>query len=122
MSGSIKVVNFVVVAQADGSADVIGTVVNSAVEGDSITGLTINNTPVALTALPLEQNKPVIFGGESATTNLKVPVIGAKPGQLVPMTMTFAKAAPVTMSLLVREPTLEFTPTAPATPAAPVTP
>lgn len=115
-SDAVKVRNFLVVAEADGSGSIIGTVVNAADQSDAITSITINNAPVisAPSVLPLAKNVPVIFGGESANATGFVPALGARAGQLVPVTITFANAAPVDFTAVVREPTGEFTPTAPA--------
>lgn len=109
-TGTIKVRNFLVVVQADGSATVIGTAVNSAVESDVITSISVNGQAVSLTPQPLvlNQNAPIIFGGESGNATANVPALGAVAGQLVPVMMTFEKSASVQFSSVVRSATGEF--------------
>lgn len=123
-SGTIKVRNVLIVEQADGTGELLATFVNSGLENDAVTSIVVNNAPVVLSASPLtlEPNKAVIFGGESANASGRIAAVGAKAGQLVPVTISFEKAAPVSMTILIRQATLEFTPTTTPTPTTPTTP
>lgn len=116
-SGTIKLRNFLVVEQMDGSAALVGTVVNSSMadtaEGDAITAITVNGQPATLSTspLPLAADQAVIFGGDSGNATGTIAALGAKAGQLVSMTVSFEKSASIEMTVIVREAAGEFAPT-----------
>jgi hypothetical protein len=103
-SGAIKVRNFVLVAQGDGSAVLVGTVVNQDASEDAISSITANAIAASTTGpLALAQNAPVIFSGDSATTHATFAGLNLTPGQRSDVTVTFGKASEVKLSVLVRE-------------------
>lgn len=111
-SGDIKVRNFLIIDQKDGTGSVIATIVNSGEAADTLEGITIAGQPVAITAssLLLETNKPLIFGGASATATATVPLVGVRAGQIVNIALVFTRSGLVETTALVREPLLEYAP------------
>jgi hypothetical protein len=104
-SGSIYIRDLLLVAQPDGSAALVGTFINEEATADSLTGITVAGIPATLSAstFDLALNTPVIFSGDSANATASVPGLNAKPGTRVEVTLTFAHAAEVKISTLVRE-------------------
>jgi hypothetical protein len=104
-NGSITVRDLLLVAQPDGSAALVGTFINEAATEDSLVGITVNSIPAQLdpTSLPLMQNQPVIFAGDSANATGTVPGLNVSAGNRVEVVVTFAHAEPTTLSAMVRE-------------------
>ena len=103
-SGSIFIRDILLVNQPDGSAALVGTFINEDTSSDALTGITVSGIPVTLSAAPfnLAQNVPVIFSGDSANATGTVPGLNATPGTRVDVVVSFAHAASVTLSALVR--------------------
>ena len=70
-SGSVAIRGLLLVSQPDGSAVLVGTIVNSAADADSIVSIAVGGVAAPITGapLPLAQNAPVIFGGDSANAS-----------------------------------------------------
>ncbi len=102
-SDQLKVRDFFIVAQEDGSGVIVGTIINSANKSDGITSITVNNKPVTLTpALPvLATDTPAIFSGDTANTQGVVPTLGAIAGDRVPVVITFANQAVIKLDALI---------------------
>ena len=101
---NIKVVNLLVVETAEGSGVLVGTLVNSLDQEDALLGVAINGQIASLTGSNvLVKNKPVIFEGPSANIKAVVPILGAKAGQRVQVTMFFARAGEVTVQAIIRD-------------------
>lgn len=101
---NIKVVNLLVVETAEGAGVLVGTLVNSLDQEDALLGVAINGQVATLTGSNvLAKNKPVIFEGPSANIKAVVPVLGAKAGQSVQVTMFFARAGQVTVQAIIRD-------------------
>ena len=101
---NIKVVNLLVVETADGAGVLVGTLVNSLDQEDALLGVAINGQIASLTGSNvLAKNKPVIFEGPSANIKAVVPILGAKAGQRVQVTMFFARAGEVTVQAIIRD-------------------
>ena len=101
---NIKVVNLLVVETAQGAGVLVGTLVNSLDQEDALLGVAINGQVATVTGSNvLAKNKPVIFEGPSANIKAVVPVLGAKAGQSVQVTMFFARAGEVTVQALIRD-------------------
>ena len=101
---NIKVVNLLVVETAEGSGVLVGTLVNSLDQEDALLGVAMNGQIASLTGSNvLAKNKPVIFEGPSANIKAVVPVLGAKAGQRVQVTMFFARAGEVTVQAIIRD-------------------
>ena len=102
-SAEIRLRNVLIVKTATNDAVLVGTLVNWSDETDAITGISINNTPATLSAgsFELVKNKPVIFVGDSANADAYIPGLDKVAGERIPVTFTFATAAPVTVDALV---------------------
>lgn len=111
-SDTVKVRGLLLVATSEESADLIATIVNSGSESDALASIVVNGQPVTITAesLDLETDKPLIFGGESATATGSVALNGVKAGQLVAVELRFVRAGLIETTALVREASLEFAP------------
>jgi hypothetical protein len=102
-SGTLAARNFLLVAQPDGSAALVGTIVNDGGATDYLTGITVNGIATELSSpkFELAANVPVIFAGDSANAVGKVPGLNAKTGVRVPATLTFATGDSMSLNLLV---------------------
>ena len=102
-SAEIRLRNVLIVKTDANDAVLVGTLVSWSDEPDAITGISINNTPATLSApgFELVKNKPVIFVGDSANADAYIPGLSKVAGERIPVTFTFATAAPVTVDALV---------------------
>ena len=101
---NIKVVNLLIVETAAGAGVLVGTLVNSMDQEDTLLGLAINGQVATLTGTnALAKNTPVIFEGPTANAKAVVPVLGAKAGQRVQVTMFFARAGEVSVQVIIRD-------------------
>jgi len=102
-SAEIRLRHVLIVKTATNDAVLVGTVVTWSDESDVITGISINNIPATLSAgrFDLVKNKPVIFVGDSANADAYIPGLTKVAGERIPVTFTFATAAPVTVDALV---------------------
>ena len=101
---NIKVVNLLIVETADGAGVLVGTLVNSMDQEDTLLGLAINGQVATLTGTnALAKNTPVIFEGPRANAKAVVPVLGAKAGQSIQVTLFFARAGEVTVQAIIRD-------------------
>ena len=102
-SAEIRLRNVLIVKTATNDAVLVGTLVSWSDEPDAITGISINNIPATLStgSFELVKNKPVIFVGDSANADAYVPGLSKVAGERIPVTFTFATAAPVTVDALV---------------------
>ncbi len=102
-SAEIRLRNVLIVKTDANDAVLVGTLVSWSDEPDAITGISINNIPATLSAPSFElvKNKPVIFVGDSANADAYIPSLSKVAGERIPVTFTFATAAPVTVDALV---------------------
>ena len=102
-SAEIRLRNVLIVKTITNDAVLVGTLVSWSDEPDAITGISINNIPATLSAgsFDLVKNKPVIFVGDSTNADAFVPGLNKVAGERIPVTFTFATAAPVTVDALV---------------------
>ena len=102
-SAEIRLRHVLIVKTATNDAVLVGTLVSWSDEPDAITGISINNLPATLSAgsFELVKNKPVIFVGDSANADAYIPGLTKVAGERIPVTFTFATAAPVTVDALV---------------------
>ena len=102
-SAEIRLRNVLIVKTATNDAVLVGTLVSWSDEPDAITGISINNIPATLSAgsFDLVKNKPVIFVGDSANADAYIPGLDKVAGERIPVTFTFATAAPVTVDALI---------------------
>ena len=102
-SAEIRLRNVLIVKTDANDAVLVGTLVSWSDEPDAITGISINNIPATLSvgSFELVKNKPVIFVGDSANADAYIPGLNKVAGERIPVTFTFATAAPVTVDALV---------------------
>jgi len=108
--GDIKMLHMLLVKQGDGSAVLVGTVLNNGANPDLITNMTVNGIPaqVAPAALIVTPQTPLIFAGDSANALAVFPGIDVKPGRHVSMEITLRNAGVVKLETLVRDRIGEF--------------
>ncbi|MBM3743892.1 MAG: hypothetical protein FJW46_06335 [Actinobacteria bacterium] len=101
---AIKVRNVKVVALPDGSATLVGFLVNQSDAPDQLVNVTVNNQTALLQGDGiLLRNRPVIFEGDSANAKAKVAILDAKPGYRVPVALYFANGGKLELDALVVE-------------------
>ena len=101
---NIKVVNLLIVETAAGAGVLVGTLVNSLDQEDALLGVAINGQVATVTGSNvLAKNKPVIFEGPSANIKAVVPVLGAKAGESIQITLFFARAGEVSVQAIIRD-------------------
>ena len=102
-SAEIRLRHVLIVKTATNDAVLVGTLVSWSDQPDAITGISIDNIPATLSApgFELVKNKPVIFVGDSANADAYIPGLNKVAGERIPVTFTFATAAPVTVDALV---------------------
>jgi hypothetical protein len=100
----IKIVNFLLVATEDGSAVVVGTILNTGETDDQILGISVAGSQATLTGESiLKPNQPLRFEGDSANAKAVFPLVGAKPGTHVDVTIGFARAGLVNLEVIIRD-------------------
>ena len=100
----ISVTNLLLVATEDGSAVVVGTIINRGTTKDSLVGISVGNVPAALTGeVKLALNEPLRFEGEQATSKAVFNAAGAQAGTNIPLTLSFERAGNVTANVIVRD-------------------
>ena len=100
----IRVSNFLLVATADGSAVVVGHIVNRSEVADELLGISVAGSPAVLTGeTKLATNKPLHFEGELANVKAVFPAVSAIAGTHVDVTIGFARAGLVTVKAIIRD-------------------
>jgi len=102
---NIALRNFVLVTQPDGSAVVVGTVINRGANDDALLGLAISGIQANFSGVStISQNQTIRFEGE--TTNAKAVLVGAnlKAGAHTNLSLFFGNAGEVTFDVLVQNP------------------
>ena len=104
-TSDLKLRGFLVVAQPDGSAVLVGTIVNSNSTPESILGVSINNVLATVTTdlTEISEKVPMIFEGDSANAKAVVPGLGAKAGSTVDISFFFKTAGIITVKAIVRD-------------------
>lgn len=102
---NIRVDSVLLVAQADGSAVLVGTIVNENPTEDSLLSITVGgiNATLPQKTLSLKQNQALRFAGESANASALIPGLNAAPGTRVKVQLSFASAGELTLDAIVRE-------------------
>ena len=100
----IFVANILLVATDDGSAVVVGTIVNYLETPDTLLGISAGGVQANITGeKELRQNQPIRFEGEMATSKAVFPAVGAEPGKYVTVTLAFARAGILTLNAIIRD-------------------
>jgi hypothetical protein len=102
---NLSIANLLLVATEDGSAVLVGTIVNHAAEPDALLGVSAaGGTQAAITG---EQNlltdKPIRFEGDSANAKAVFAGVNATPGKNVTLSLAFARAGVVTIDAIIRD-------------------
>ncbi len=100
----LSITNLLLVATADGSAVVIGTIVNHTATPDALLGISAGGTSATLTGEQnLLQDKPIRFEGDSANAKAVFAGVGASAGKNVTLSLAFARAGVVTVDAIIRD-------------------
>jgi len=101
---NLSISNLLLVATEDGSAVVVGTIVNYMDEADALLGISAAGTTATLTG---EQNllrdKPIRFEGETANAKAVFAGVGAIAGKNVQLQLAFARAGVVAVNVIIRD-------------------
>jgi len=101
---NLSISNLLLVATEDGSAVVVGTIVNYMDEADALLGISAAGTTATLSG---EQNllrdKPIRFEGDSANAKAVFAGVGAVAGKNVQLQLAFARAGVVTVNVIIRD-------------------
>ena len=106
----LRMVNVLLVAQPDGSAVLVGTIVNNGTKNDRISAITANSVDATLTpfAPALNIGGKAVFSGDSANAMAVFPGLDAKIGDRVTVEFTFSGSGKLKVDVLVREKSGEF--------------
>ena len=100
----LSISNILLVATEDGSAVVVGTIVNYADEADALLGISAGGTTATITGEQnLVKNQPIRFEGDSANAKAVFAGVGATPGRNVTLQLAFARAGVVEVSAIIRD-------------------
>ena len=104
-TSNIKIRGFLLVAQPDGSAVLVGTIINANSTPDSLLGISANNVLATVTSESdvISENTPIIFEGASANAKAVIPGLGVKAGNTVDISFFFKTAGVVTVKAIVRD-------------------
>ena len=117
--GDIKLLHILLVAQGDGSAVLVGTMINDGTTPEQLTALYVNGIPASVTPIApvLAPNTPLIFAGETANALAIIPNLNVKAGKHVTMQIGFNRSGSATLDVLVRDRAGEFANVGPALPS-----
>ena len=100
----LSISNLLLVATEDGSAVVVGTIVNHTATPDALLGISAGGATAAISGEQnLVQNQPIRFEGDAATSKAVFKGVGATAGKNVSLTLAFARAGVVTVDVIVRD-------------------
>jgi copper(I)-binding protein len=104
-TSAMKLRGFLLVAQPDGSAVLVGTIINANSKPDSLLGISANNVLATVTneSNVISENIPMIFEGDSANAKAVIPGLGVKAGNTVELSFFFNTAGVVTVKVIVRD-------------------
>ena len=105
--GANKIIlrNFVLVAMPDGSAVVVGTVINRGVNEDALLGLAIPGIQAQFTGnSTIAPNGVITFEGDIANVKAVIPGANLKPGTHADLSLFFGNAGEVTLDVLIQKP------------------
>jgi antitoxin (DNA-binding transcriptional repressor) of toxin-antitoxin stability system len=100
----LAIANLLLVATEDGSAVVVGTIVNHAKTADALLGISAGGTTATLSGEQnLVQDMPIRFEGDSANAKAVFAGVGAIAGRNVTLQLAFARAGVVTVNAIIRD-------------------
>ena len=95
--------NVYVSVSAAGDATLVATIVNQNQTQDALIALAIGQTQIKITPQPVLQNKPVIFGGDSANATATIPAAGLVAGSRIPVSFFFGLGGGIQVDALIVE-------------------
>ena len=103
-NSDIKIRNLVVVTQADGSAVLVGSIVNDGTANDALLRITIGGVPATITAanITLKQNDVLRFEGASANAKAVSDGVNLVAGSNTPVSLFFGTAGAANVNAVVR--------------------
>lgn len=100
----LMIANFLLVATEDGSAVVVGTIINRAPREDALLGIKVGDAIATITGQQnLPQNEPIRFEGDVATSKAVFTGVNAEAGKNVSVTLAFAVAGEVKLNAIIRD-------------------
>ncbi len=101
----VKVAGLLLVAQHDGSAVLVATMVNEGEVQDDLLAIAAGGVmgTLSATSLPMLQNKALRFAGDSANSTAIFPALNIAPGNRVKVQLFFSHAGEMTVDAIVRE-------------------
>jgi hypothetical protein len=100
----LSISNLLLIATEDGSAVVVGTIVNRTATPDALLGISAGGTTAKITGEQnLLQNQPIRFEGDSANAKAVFAGVGAQAGKNVKLSLAFARAGVVTVDVIIRD-------------------
>jgi hypothetical protein len=100
----LSISNLLLVATEDGSAVVIGTIVNYMDEADALLGISAGGITATLSGEQnLVKNQPIRFEGETANAKAVFAGVGAQAGRNIELQLAFARAGVVTVNAIIRD-------------------
>jgi len=104
-TSNLNLRGFLLVAQPDGSAVLVGTIINDNLTDDELLGISANNVLATITATTkvVSQSTPIIFEGDAANAKAVLPAAGIKAGSNIKLSFFFKNAGIVTLKAIVRD-------------------
>jgi copper(I)-binding protein len=104
-TSALKLRGLLLVAQPDGSAVLVGTIINANSTPDLLLGISAQNILATITTESnvISENLPMIFEGNSANAKAVIPGLGIKAGNTVDISFFFEDAGVVTVKAIVRD-------------------
>lgn len=100
----LTIANLLLVATEDGSAVVVGTIINHSQTPDALLGISAGNVQATLSGEQnLAEEKPIRFEGDSANAKAVFKGVGATAGKNVQLQLAFARAGVVTVTAIIRD-------------------
>jgi len=100
----LSISNLLLIATEDGSAVVVGTIVNHTTTPDALLGISAGGTTAKITGEQnLLQDQPIRFEGDSANAKAVFAGVGAQAGKNVKLSLAFARAGVVTLDVIIRD-------------------
>jgi len=100
----LSVSNLLLVATEDGSAVVVGTIVNYMDEAEALLGISAGGITATLSGEQnLVKNQPIRFEGETANAKAVFAGVGAQAGRNIELQLAFARAGVVTVNAIIRD-------------------
>jgi len=100
----IRIRNLVVVTQPDGSAVLVGSIVNNGTVDDALLRVTIGGVPATITAanITMKQNEVLRFEGDSSNAKAVSEGLNLAAGTNTPVSLFFGAAGAANVNAVVR--------------------